>query len=286
MVMKRVVACLVGAIVLAFPAASSAQTERGAISGLVSDSTKGGLPGVAVTITNTATNQTTTVFTSDSGTYSVTNLSPGRYRVEAALSGFRNTRVDNVQLGAGATTRIDITLEIGNVAEAVNVVASQTFLQTMDARTMTNVPNQLIDQLPLVVGGAMRSVFDLVSTVAETKGSGTTVSLGGGQAGAFGATLDGVSVNTNRNANTVETNFLTPSVEAITEFSVETNGFKPEFGQAGGGAITFASKSGTNRFQDPPTTSSVTMRWMQSLTLRAARRSTNRTISVDRSAVR
>ena len=117
MVMKRVVACLVGAIVLAFPAASNAQTERGAISGLVSDSTKGGLPGVAVTITNTATNQTSNVFTSDSGTYSVTNLSPGRYRVEAALSGFRTTRVDNVQLGAGATTRIDITLEIGNVAE-------------------------------------------------------------------------------------------------------------------------------------------------------------------------
>ena len=53
-------------------------------------------------------------------------------------------------------------------------------------------------------------------------------------------------MNTNRNADVVETAFLTPSVEAITEFSVETNGFKPEFGQAGGGAITFASKSGTN----------------------------------------
>ena len=55
-------------------------------------------------------------------------------------------------------------------------------------------------------------------------------------------------MNTNRNADTVETAFLTPSVEAITEFAVETNGFKPEFGQAGGGAITFASKSGTNTF--------------------------------------
>ena len=55
-------------------------------------------------------------------------------------------------------------------------------------------------------------------------------------------------MNTNRNADVVETAFLTPSVEAITEFSVETNGFKPEFGQAGGGAITFASKSGTNTF--------------------------------------
>ena len=75
------------------------------------------------------------------------------------------------------------------------------------------------------------------------------VSLGGGQGGAFGATLDGISVNTNRSGDTTETAFLTPSVEAITEFSVETNGFKPEFGQAGGGAITFASKSGTNKLQ-------------------------------------
>ena len=46
-----------------------------------------------------------------------------------------------------------------------------------------------------------------------------------------------------------ETAFLTPSLEAITEFQVETNGFKPEFGQAGGGSITFASKSGTNVMQ-------------------------------------
>src|SRR4029079_16805825 len=120
-------------------------------------------------------------------------------------------------------------------------------MQPQDAKVTTNISNELIGQLPLVVGGAMRSVFDLVSTIPEAKGTGANVVLGGGQGGAFGATLDGISVNTNRNANTTETAFLTPSVEAITEFSVETNGFKPEFGQAGGGGITFASKSGTNK---------------------------------------
>ena len=101
----------------------------------------------------------------------------------------------------------------------------------------------------------MRSVFDLVATVPEAKGSGNAGGLGGGQGGAFGATLDGISVNTNRAADTVETAFLTPSVEAITEFAVETNGFKPEFGQAAGGAITFASKSGTNAFHGRSTIS-------------------------------
>ena len=122
-------------------------------------------------------------------------------------------------------------------------------LQTADARVATTVSNQLIDELPLVVGGAMRSVFDLVATVAETKGSGASMSIGGGQGGSYSASLDGILITTNRNANTAENAFLTPSVEAITEFAVESNGFKPEFGQAAGGAITFASKSGTNKFQ-------------------------------------
>lgn len=246
---KRAVFTVVAVIVLAIPAIAAAQTERGTISGLVTDSTKAGLPGVSVTITNTATNQAVTVVTSDSGAYTAVNLAPGPYRVETLLDGFRAKRMDAVQLSAGATARVDFALEVGGVSEEVTVVASTTLLQASDARAATNISNDLIDRLPLVVGGAMRSVFDLVATVAESKGTGANVALGGGQGGAFGATLDGISVNTNRNANTVETAFLTPSVEAITEFSVETNGFKPEYGQAGGGVVTFASKSGTNKFE-------------------------------------
>jgi len=225
------------------------QSERGSITGVVQDATKGAIPGVTVSVINTATNATTTVVSSESGAYSAANLPPGPYRIEASLTGFRTAKVDGIRLTAGATQRVDIALDLGAISESVTVVAKSALVQTDDAKITTNMSNESIDQLPLVVGGAMRSVFDLVSTVPEAKGTGTNAVLGGGQGGAFGATLDGISVNTNRNADTVETAFLTPSVEAITEFSVETNGFKPEFGQAGGGAITFASKSGTNKFQ-------------------------------------
>src|SRR5438093_4659956 len=249
MAMTRGMVGLLAAVVLSLPAAAAAQSERGTISGLVVDSTKAGLPGVSVVITNTATNQALTAVTSESGAYSAANLAPGSYRVEASIDGFRPVRVDAFPLTAGATARLDLTLEVGAIAEQITVVANTAFVQTSDARVVTNISNQLIDQLPLVVGGAMRSVFDLVGTVAEAKGTGANVALGGGQGGAFGATLDGISVNTNRNADTTETAFLTPSVEAITEFSVETNGFKPEFGQAGGGVVTFASKLGTNKFE-------------------------------------
>src|SRR5438093_1522442 len=249
MVIKRLMVSLLATAALATPARSFAQSERGSITGVVEDTTKAAIPGVSVSVINTATNATTHVVSSESGTYSAANLPPGTYRMEASLTGFRSAKVDGIRLAAGATARVDITLNLGAIEESVTVMARSPLVSTEDAKVTTNIPNELIDQLPLVVGSAMRSVFDLVSTVPEAKGSGSNVALGAGQGGSFGAKLDGISVNTNRNADTSETAFLTPSVEAITEFSVETNGFKPEFGQAGGGAITFASKSGTNTFQ-------------------------------------
>jgi hypothetical protein len=248
MLTKRSILFLLAILALGTPSLGLAQSERGSITGVIEDTTKAGLPGVVVKVINTATNATIEVVSSDSGTYSAANLPPGPYRVEATLAGFQSSKVEGIRLTAGATARVNVTMSVGAISETVSVVAGSALMQSSDAKVSTNVSNELIDQLPLVVGGAMRSVFDLVSTVPEAKGSTTNVSLGGGQGGAFGATLDGISVNTNRNADVVETAFLTPSVEAITEFAVETNGFKPEFGQAGGGAITFASKSGTNTF--------------------------------------
>ena len=243
---KRLAASFVAAVVLALPFAAFAQTERGTITGVVMDSSKAAVPGVSIAVINAGTNAATNVVSSDSGSYSATNLPPGTYRIEATLQGFQTSKVEGVTLNAGTTARVDVTLSLGSVSESVLVVAENAVVSTEDAKVATTVSNRLIDELPLVVGGAMRSPFDLLTTVPEARGSGSSTSLGGGQGGAFGATLDGISVNTNRQADTAETAFLTPSLEAITEFQVETNGFKPEFGQAAGGSITFASKSGTN----------------------------------------
>jgi hypothetical protein len=242
----RLAASFIAAVVLSLPFPAFGQTERGTITGLVMDSSKAAVPGVSVAVINTGTNATSNVVSSDSGSYSATNLPPGTYRIEATLQGFQTSKVEGITLNAGTTARVDVTLSLGSVSESVLVVAENAVVSTEDAKVATTVSNRLIDELPLVVGGAMRSPFDLLTTVPEARGSGNTTSLGGGQGGAFGATLDGISVNTNRQADTNETAFLTPSLEAITEFQVETNGFKPEFGQAAGGSITFASKSGTN----------------------------------------
>ena len=129
----------------------------------------------------------------------------------------------------------------------MQVSAAVAQIQTENAKISTAVQNRMVDELPLVVGGALRSPFNLVTVTPEARGDGGTLSLGGGQAAAWNATLDGISVTTNRAANTAEIAYNAPSVEAITEFTVDTNGFKAEYGQAGGGVMTFVSKSGTNQ---------------------------------------
>ena len=225
-----------------------AQSERGNITGVVTDSTGAVVPNVPVVITNHGTNIPENVTTTSSGEYSAPNLTPGAYRIVISAAGFKRFVEDGVILTAGGTARIDARLEIGTLGESVEVTAAAVQLQTENAKISTAVQNKMVDELPLVVGGAMRSPYDLVSITPESKGSGTGLSLGGGEAGSWSATLDGLLVNTNRSSDAGETSYLAPSVESITEFAVDTNGFKAEFGQAGGGIITFVSKSGTNDF--------------------------------------
>ena len=231
-----------------FSAALWGQTERGNITGTVSDSSGAAVPGATVTIKNLATNQTVTVTSTSAGDYNGPNLPPGDYRLEFSATGFKKTVRDNVVLTATSTVRVDGRLELGQVNETVEVTAEVAQIQTENSKITTAVQNKLVDELPLVVGGALRSPFDLVSITPEARGSGGQMALGGGQTRAWEATLDGVSVATNRSADATEIAYNAPSLEAITEFAVDTNGFKAEYGQAGGGIMTFSSKSGTNEY--------------------------------------
>jgi hypothetical protein len=222
-----------------------AQSEWGNITGVVTDPSGSVVAGAEVTIIAIATNTAKTTTSSSSGQYNVP-LTPGAYQVQVTQSGFKKYVANNVVVTASTAVRLDITLELGGVTEIVSVTPDVARLQTENAKVSTSVENKLVDELPLVVGGQMRSPFDLVTITAESKGRGNTLSLGGGQAAAWNATLDGISVNTNRAADANDIGYVTPSVEAITEFTVDTNGFKAEYGQAGGGVMTFVSKSGTN----------------------------------------
>jgi outer membrane receptor protein involved in Fe transport len=224
-----------------------AQSERANLTGSVTDPSGAPIASATVIVIHLDTNTTAAVKTTPGGDYNVSNLSPGRYRVEMSAGGFKRFVREDVTLTAAGTVRLDAQLSLGQLTETVQVTAAVAQVQTENAKISTVVQNRMVDELPLVVGGALRSPFNLVTVTPEARGDGGTLSLGGGQAAAWNATLDGISVTTNRAANTVEIAYNAPSVEAITEFTVDTNGFKAEYGQAGGGVMTFVSKSGTNQ---------------------------------------
>lgn len=223
------------------------QTDRGSISGTVTDTSGAVIPGAKVVVTNTATNTAFTTNTTESGDYTAPSLSVGSYSVRVDKEGFKPSQVSNVTVNASASSRADVTLEVGSSQQVIEVQAQTAALQTEDAKAATTITNKLVDELPMVVGGALRSPFTLATLTPEAKNFGdNNFALGGGQSASYGTNLDGVSANTTRALTASWVAVNTPSVEAITEFTVETNGFKAEYGHAGGGMMSFASKSGTN----------------------------------------
>jgi hypothetical protein len=237
-------------LLLSLSAFLLAQSERGTISGTVRDTSGAVVPGAKIVVTNTATGVATTLASNEVGEFTVANVQVGTYNVEVSNQGFRPAEIKGLTVNAATNVRADFNLEIGQSQQVVEVQASAVQLQTEDAKTSVTISEKLVNDLPLVVGGAVRSPFDLAVLTPEAKnlGGDAGFSLGGGQAAAYGTTLDGISANTSRALQKSWVSTNAPSVEALTEFTVDTNGFKAEYSHANGGVMTFVTKSGTNRY--------------------------------------
>jgi len=108
---------------LGFAAAATAQTDRATLTGTVHDSSGAVVPGATVKAVHVATNFERTVTTSDDGDYTIPQLPVGAYVVILTASGFQTTTLENIELTAGATLRVDGTLALGGLKDAVTVSA-------------------------------------------------------------------------------------------------------------------------------------------------------------------
>src|SRR5687768_12564975 len=106
------------------------QVERASIVGTVTDSSGAAMPGVQVEVTNEATNTTTRLVTDSAGSYSAVNLIPGSYTVRASQQGFQPQAFRNYVLQVSQRARLDITLAVGTVEQAIEVTAAEPLLQT------------------------------------------------------------------------------------------------------------------------------------------------------------
>src|SRR5687768_7745394 len=251
---RSIAACLL--ILFASVTVAHAQGDRGTITGQVTGQSAAIIPSASVKAIHVATNFERQVATSNEGSYTITQLPVGSYVVIVTVQGFQTTTLDNIEVTAGSTVRVDARLAVGALLDAVTVTAESRQVQSDSVKVTTAISSKFIQDLPLVVGGALRSPLDLSLIAPEVK-SGTSgdggrgnIVIGGGQEGGWDLSVDGVSAT--RAApfeQRLWTTLNSPSVEAITEFAVDTNGFKAEFGHAGGGGVSFVSRSGTNSWQ-------------------------------------
>src|SRR5690348_457002 len=140
-----------------------AQSERGAISGTVRDSSGAAVPQAQITINNTATNQVTNLASSGSGEFTAPEMAVGTYDIRVEKTGFRPTQIHGLTVNAATTARADFSLEIGQSRQVIEVEAAAVQLNSEDSKSSVTINQKLVDTLPLVVGGAVRSPFDLAT---------------------------------------------------------------------------------------------------------------------------
>ena len=229
------------------------QDPRGSIVGQVTDPTGAVVPGVTVRLTHTETNVTFTALSNEQGNYEAHYLPTGVYRVSAEKAGFKTWTRPPVELRIGDRLRVDIQLEVGNVAESVEVVAQAPVLeastghigQVLDSKTFANLPMRsgsiawLYSMSPATVWTALP--YDGPWNIDQS----SNIAIAGtprGQGMEF--TVDGVS----NNSYSGGTAFVPPP-DMVAEVRVDTATYDAAIGHSAGASVTVSLKSGTNTFR-------------------------------------
>src|SRR5947207_2289907 len=237
---------ILAAGLLCFLFAATNAFAQSRISGTVADASGALIPGVSVTATNTATGVVTTVLSNESGAYNFASLQPGSYKVNAELPGFQTQTYDNVTLGTSDQIRLNFTLTVATVAQAVEVsVDAQALLTTTSSSIGEVLSEQRVQDLPMV----RQDVLDLVRIMP-----GMRVDPFGDQFSAFtglptntiNTTRDGLSVTDTRNNVLSGTTTMNPDL--IGEVRVILSPVDAEFGR-GNGQVQVLTRSGTNQFK-------------------------------------
>lgn len=254
--MRRILAIFwVSSVLVGLSLAASValgQSTFGTISGTVTDTSGAIIPGVQVTLTNLGTTEKRVTPTSADGFYQFVNLLPGSYRIDVEKTGFKHFIREPIVLQVQNSLQINVVLELGAVAQTVQVTAQTPLLQPLtsdlgqvvDRRKANELP--LNGRNPLNLAALVPSVVPLGGAMNNPTGQNLSAMgnymIGGAMAGQGAIYLDGVPLNTVGWGDLS----LVPTQDSIAEFKVQTNNLSAEWGRFAGGVINFTTKSGTN----------------------------------------
>ena len=250
--MKRIgVRVFVGLLAVASVGAMAwAQATTAQISGTVKDQSGAVLPGVEITVTQTATGAKRSAVSNETGNYVLASLPLGPYMLEAALPGFKSYVQSGIVLQVDASPTINVVLQVGQVTEQVEVQANAALVETHSSGLGTVVDNQRVVELPLNGRNVTELVF--LAGMANVGGSGflnsvrnyptVMISVAGGIANWTAYNFDGVAHNDAYNS----LNLPLPFPDALQEFKVESSALQAQYGVHASANVNVVTKSGTN----------------------------------------
>jgi hypothetical protein len=228
--------------------------DTGAIFGSITDKSGAVVPGASVSVTNTATGSLKTVTTNPGGFYAAEALASGDYKISVAKQGFATVDVNSIHIDPGQRREVSTALAVGATTEIVNVEANALEVKTETSDVSSTIGSEEIQTL-LVNGRNFQSLATLVPGVNNTTGnsqyqgggltSSTSISIGGTGVDNTTYLVDGVyNMNT---GNYVNIN-ITPSMDAISEFTVLKSNYSSRYGTSSSGVVLVNTKSGTSTY--------------------------------------
>ena len=236
-------------LLIATAAPSLAQQGTAEIGGKITDTSGAVLPGVSIVVTNEDTGVFREVLTTSNGSYFVSQIVPGRYRMTAKLEGFRGLDRRGVIVEVGKTLTLDLSMEVGALAEVVTVTAASPLVDLTTAEIGGHITADELTDLPAGNRSYMAFVGNIPGAqfVPTTGFLNDTMLANGQPAAANNVTFDGAGNVDDLRGSNVGGQARTAN-EAIQEVQVLTNQFDAEFGRASGAVINAVTKSGTNQF--------------------------------------
>jgi Carboxypeptidase regulatory-like domain/TonB dependent receptor len=232
-----------------------AQRDLATITGRVTDSSGGVVPSAKIVIEEQGTGQVYELTSNSDGEFTRPALKPSTYNVIVSATGFKKSEQKDIRLNAGERTGINITLSVGDIGQTVEVTASAPLLQTESTQVGAAVNEKTLTDAPL--GGQRNFLYlaRLAPGVVPAEAGARDANNGGISAngvrgnGQNNFLLNGVDNNVNTIDFLNQTSYaIGPSVEAIGEMFVLTNGYNAEYGRGAGVVVNVNLKSGTNQF--------------------------------------
>ena len=230
----------------------SAQILQGSIEGNVTDASGAAVPGAQVTVTNEQTASTRNGEANEVGAYSFPTVNSGTFTIRVSMEGFQTAEQTGVMVRPNAVTRVDMTLQVGQVSETVTVESTAAVLQTDRAEVRQEVTEKQLKNLPVPLGRNYQMLFVTLPGFSPPQ-NGHSVPTNPSRSVQFSVNGTSRSNNNTRIDGASTTNIwvphmtgYNPALESIEQVNVVTNSFDAEQGLAGGAAINLTIKSGTN----------------------------------------